>query len=200
MNTSKRDVCALVLAAGSASRFGATKQLVEVNGVPLVRRATDAAAATCDNRVVLVTGHDWQAVSRTGLPDGGFLVHNDRYAEGLGSSIARGVRSVRHATDAVLVMLADQPGVTADHLQALIDAWSGAGDEIVATAFEEAMGPPVLFARDCFEDLARLTGDSGGKHLLSDTRFQTRSVRFDAAAIDIDTRDDLRRISRNARS
>ena len=200
MNTSKHDTYALVLAAGSASRFGATKQLVEVDGVPLVRRATDAAAAACDKRVVLVVGHDWQAVCRAGLPEGGFLVNNDRYADGLGSSIARGVRSVRHTASAVLVLLADQPRVTADHLRALIDTWSGAGDEIVATAFDGAMGPPVLFARDCFEDLENLAGDSGGKHLLSDPRFRTRSVQCDHAAIDIDTRDDLRRILRSARS
>lgn len=194
MNTSKRDVYALVLAAGSASRFGATKQLVEIDGLPLVRRAANAAAAACSTRIVLVVGHDWQAVYQAGLPDGGFLVHNDRYADGLGSSISRGVCSVRHAANAVLVLLADQPRVTADHLRALIDTWSGAADEIVATAFDGAMGPPVLFARECFEDLANLTGDNGGKHLLSDPRFRTRAVEFGPAAIDIDTKDDLRRI------
>ena len=200
MDKSRRNIYALVLAAGSASRFGATKQLVEVDGVPLVRRATDAAAAACQNRVVLVVGHDWRAVSRAGLPDRGFLVQNDRYADGLGSSIARGARSVGHAADAVLVLLADQPRVTGDHLRALIDAWSGADDEIVATTFDGATGPPVLFARACFEDLANLAGDSGGKHLLTDPRFRTKAVQFNAAAIDIDTRDDLRQISRNVRS
>ena len=78
---------------------------------------------------MLVTGHDWQAVSRTGLPDGGFLVHNDRYAEGLGSSIARGVRSVRHATDAVLVLLASLRSVPA---RALVSAAASMGAVLLA--------------------------------------------------------------------
>ena len=200
MNANRHDVCALVLAAGSASRFGATKQLAELDGVPLVTRATVTAAAVCDNRVVLVVGHDWQAVAEAGLPDRGFLVHNDRYADGLGSSISQGARSLRHAAGAVLVLLADQPLVTAEHLRAVVAAWSGAGDEIVATEFDGSSGPPVLFARECFDDLANLTGDSGGKHLLSDKRFRTRMIRFDPAGVDIDESEDLKRISRSARS
>ena len=180
--TNKHAVFALVLAAGSASRFGSTKQLAEIDGVPLVRRATDAAARVCGNHVALVVGHDWQAVSDAGLAAGGFLVCNDRYADGLGSSIAQGVRSLRHVADAVLVMLADQPLVTADHLRAIVQAWSGAGDEIVATEFDGSNGPPVLFGRDCFDELAKLTADSGGKHVLSDTRYrQTRRSQADFA-------------------
>lgn len=193
MHTNKHDVFALVLAAGSASRFGATKQLAEIDGVPLVRRATDAAAAVCGNHVAIVVGHDWRAVSEAGLATGGFLVCNERYADGLGSSIARGVRSLRHVADAVLVMLADQPLVTADHLRTLVTAWSGAGDEIIATEFDGSLGPPVLFGRDCFDELASLTGNSGGKQLLSDVRFRTRSVDFEPAAFDIDTPEDLAR-------
>jgi CTP:molybdopterin cytidylyltransferase MocA len=193
-------IFALVLAAGCASRFGATKQLSNVDSLPLVRRATDAAVAVCGNQVVLVVGHDWQAVAEAGQPAGGFLVCNDRYSDGLGSSIAQGVRALRHVAGGVLVMLADQPLVTAEHLRHLMTAWSGAADEIVATAFGGSSGPPALFGRDCFEELASLTGDSGGKHLLSDARFQTRTIDFEAAAVDIDTPEDLRQISRNARS
>ena len=200
MKVSNNNVYALVLAAGSASRFGATKQLVDINGLPMVRRATEAAAAACGNRVVLVVGHDWKAVSNAGMLDAGFLVYNDQHADGLGSSIATGIRSLRHVATAVLIVLADQPLVTARHLHALVDAWSGGGDEIVATAFDEAMGPPILFARDCFDELQGLTGDNGGKHLLSDPRFRRRTIALDAAAIDIDTAEDLRQISRSARS
>ena len=195
-----QEVFALVLAAGSASRFGATKQLAEVDGVALVRRATDAAAAVCGNRLALVVGHDWQAVSKAGLSAGGFLVCNDHYSKGLGSSIAQGVGALGHVAGAVLVVLADQPFVTADHLRALIDAWGGNADEIVATSFGESVGPPVLFGHDCFDELASLSGDSGGKHLLRDARYSVTRIPFAAAATDIDTPEDLRRISRSARS
>jgi len=188
------EVYALVLAAGTSSRFGRTKQLEEFDGSSLVRRAVDAATAACADRQVLVVGHDWSAVADAGLGAGGFLVRNENHASGLGSSLALGVRALRHAAQAILVILADQPLVSAGHLRALIDTWSGAGDEIVATAHTDTAGPPVLFPRGCFDDLAQLRGDSGGKHLLSDPRFRTRTIRFEPAAVDIDTPADLARL------
>ena len=187
-------VFALVLAAGRASRYGRTKQCEMLNAVPLVRRAVDSAAALCGNRVVLVVGHDWRSVSAAGLGPAGFLVYNADYDDGLGTSLALGVRAVRHAAGAVLVTLADQPLVTGEHLACLIEAWSGDADEIVATTYNATSGAPVLFPSGCFEDLARLEGDSGGKHLLTDPRFKTKTVAFEPAAVDIDTPADLARL------
>ena len=187
-------ICALVLAAGSASRYGRTKQLEEFDGIPLVRRAVRVAEAVCDSRIALVVGHDWQRVSRLGLTTGGFLIRNEDYEAGLGTSLALGIRAVRHAADAILVMLADQPLVDADHANALVEAWTGAGNEIVATAYDDTDGPPVLFPSGCFDELAKLEGDNGGKHLLADPRFTTRTITFEPAAIDIDTPADLERL------
>ena len=187
-------ICALVLAAGNASRFGRTKQLEEFDRIPLVRRAVRVAEAACGSRFALVVGHDWQRVGRLGLGAGGFLIRNEGFEKGLGTSLALGVRAVRHAADAILVILADQPLVEADHANALIAAWSGADNEIIATAYADTAGPPVLFPSGCFDELAKLEGDSGGKHLLADPRFMTRTIRFEAAAIDIDTPDDLARL------
>jgi molybdenum cofactor cytidylyltransferase len=188
------NVFALVLAAGTSTRFGATKQTVEVGGVPLAKLAFRAATGACGERTILVTGHDWQAVANACAPLAGFLVHNDDFGTGLGGSIAFGVRCVRHAADAVLVILADQPRITAAHIDALIDTWSGNDDEIVATAFAGAAGPPVLFPRAAFSDLATLTGDTGARQLLSDTRYTVRTVAFEPAALDVDTPADLERL------
>jgi molybdenum cofactor cytidylyltransferase len=187
----KKSVFALVLAAGSASRFGSTKQIKRVDGVPLARRAMDAAINVCGNQTALVVGHDWPAVKDACDPRAGFIIYNDRYGDGIGTSIALGTRSLRHVAHAIIVVLADQPLITAGHLQALIDAWSGADDEIVATSFANSMGPPVLFPRACFADIATLEGDAGGKHLLDDARFSLAKVRFEPAAVDIDTPADL---------
>jgi molybdenum cofactor cytidylyltransferase len=187
-------VYALVLAAGRASRYGRTKQCEAFDGIPLVRRAADSAAAVCGNRVLLVAGHDWRRVSEAGLVGPGFFVRNEDYDGGLGTSLALGVRAVRHVASAVLVTLADQPLVTGEHLACLVEAWSGASDEIVATAYGGTAGAPVLFPSGCFEDLAALEGDSGGKHLLGDPRFKTKTVAFEPAAVDIDTPDDLARL------
>lgn len=195
-----RKIFAVVLAAGSASRFGSTKQLAEFDGVPLVQRALDVAAEVCGDNTVLVLGHDWKAVADACAPLAGFIVINDEYANGLGSSIARAMQSVRDVTDAVIVLLADQALVSGEHLQALCAAWSGANDEIVATAYADTFGVPALFARGCFKDLADLQGDAGARQLMTDRRFRLKKIVFEPAAVDVDTPDDLKRISRNARS
>ncbi len=187
-------VFAVVLAAGSAKRFGATKQLERVGGQPLVRRAVDLAYEMCGDHTVLVVGHDWRAVTAAARDDSGYLVYNERHEDGFGTSISLAVRCVAHAASAILLLLADQPLITAQHLASLCEAWSGADDEIIATAFAGTKGPPVLFPRATFAELARLEGDQGAQHLLRDGRYRTRTVIFEPAATDVDTKADLRRL------
>ncbi len=188
-------VFAVVLAAGSAKRFGTTKQLESFGGKPLVRRATDLACEMCGDHTVLVVGHDWRAVTAAARDESGYLVHNERHADGFGTSISLAVRCVAHAASAILLLLADQPLITPQHLASLCDAWSGADDEIIATAFAGTSGPPVLFPRAMFAELARLEGDQGAQHLLRDDRYRTRTVIFEPAATDVDTQDDLKQLN-----
>lgn len=195
-NYSDLPVFAVVLAAGSASRFGATKQLSEFDGAPLVRRAMNLAQDVCVNHSMLVVGHDWLAVSAACQPLPGFLILNDHFAEGIGASISRAVRSLQHAASAVVVLLADQPMITREHVRGLLDAWSGADNAIVATAFAGTVGPPALLPHGCFADLQQITGDQGARELLFDDRFSVTTVEFDDAAIDIDTPQDLDRLRR----
>ena len=191
-----KDIIALVLAAGSGKRFGSSKQLAEVNGVPLAKRAMDNAVDVFGDRTALVLGHNWQAIARSCSPLPGYLVVNDRHENGLGSSIACATRSVRHATQAIVVILADQALITTEHLRCLRDSWSGAEDEIVATQFEGTAGPPALFPAKCFDDLASLEGDTGGRHLFNDERFTIRKIVFEPASVDIDTPETLDQLNR----
>lgn len=194
------NVYAVVLAAGSASRFGSTKQLAEIDGQSLVQRAMQTANDVCGNHSMLIVGHDQQAVAASCRDTQGFIAVNDDHAHGLGTSLAAAVRSLRHVADAIIVLLADQPLVSPQHVESLASTWSGSENEIVATAFAETVGPPVLFPSACFDALEALTGDAGGRHLFEDPRFQLRTIEFEAAAIDIDTPQDLTQISRNARN
>ena len=184
-------VYAIVLAAGSASRYGSTKQLAELGGQSLVARAVATADDACDGRTVAVLGHDAAEIAVELRESAGFIVINEHFEDGLGASIASAIRAIRHVASAVVVMLADQPGITADHLSELLDAWDGDENSIVGTAFGETQGPPALFAAACFDELEALEGDSGGKHLFSDERFKLQTIRFEAAAVNIDTPADL---------
>jgi CTP:molybdopterin cytidylyltransferase MocA len=193
-------VYAIVLAAGSASRFGASKQMAAWNGGTLVERASQLASSRCGARTILVTGHDWQAVRRACAPLPGAFVVNEDYAAGMGSSLALAVKCIRHAAPAVLVLLADQPLVTTEHLSALIAAWSGDRNEIVASAYAETLGAPALFAAGCFDELCKLSGDQGAREVLRNPAYNVRSIQFEDAAADVDTIEDLKRIAHSARS
>ena len=193
-------VYAIVLAAGTSSRFGSSKQLAEWDGAALVRRATELAAGCCATRSLMVAGHDWQAVHAACRPLSGCFVVNDHYADGIGSSLALAVRAIRHTAAAVLVLLADQPLITAQHLEHLIASWSGDEFEIVASSYANTTGVPALFAAGSFEKLCSLSGDEGARSLLQDPKFHLREIAFADAATDIDSVADLARLARNARS
>jgi len=195
-----KNVFGIVLAAGAASRFGSTKQLATIDGITLAQRACVVATEICKSNTVLVVGHDWQAVRDSCEIADGFLVVNEDHVSGLGTSIAQAVRSVQHVADAIVILLADQALITSEHVRNLVAAWDGTRDQIVATTYANTVGAPVLFPNGCFADLAKLEGDSGGRQLLSDERFQVTEIIFEAAAVDIDTPEDLKQISRNARS
>jgi len=182
-------VFAVVLAAGDASRFGATKQLAEFDGEALVRRAVRLAASVCGAQSVLVSGKDWQQVIEAALPVPGFFVVNESYKDGIGSSLAVAARSLACVAEAVIVLLADQPLITSEHLQALVAEWRRAPGQIVATAYADTVGPPAIFPGRYIGQLAALTGDRGAKAIIASE--SARTVQFEPAAADIDRPEDL---------
>ena len=187
-------IIAAVLAAGSGSRFGGDKLLREYRGAPLVARAARLAEAVCGARTLLVTGSDWHRVFDACAPLEGFLVRNDEWASGLGSSIAAAARAASGSADALLLLLADQPLVTAEHLRALIARWNGSSRQIAATAFADVTGPPVLFPARYFPALASLSGDQGARPVLTAAGADVRTVVFEPAAVDIDRVEDLAKL------
>lgn len=196
MQDPSQTVFAVVLAAGKSSRFGTNKQTVEFDGVPIVRRAVDVGTSVCGDRVLTVLGHEAATVLRALNANAGFVIVNEAYETGLGSSIAAAVRVLPPQAAALLLLLADQVLVTPEHLRSLLGQWSGADNEIVATAFAGTVGPPALLPRATFEDLRNLTGDAGARGLFRDQRFGLKTVRFEAAAADVDTPSDLTRTVR----
>ncbi len=184
-------IYAAVLAAGRASRFGANKLAADLGGQLLVHKVCASAAKVCGNRVITVLGHDWSTVFSALGNQTGFVMINEHYADGVGSSIAAAAAACRADAAALLLLLADQPLVTAAQLRDLIDTWSGDDNEIVASSYAGTYGPPVLFPRNAFEPLCALSGDQGARRLLRDDRFRLRTVDFEPASVDVDTPADL---------
>ena len=187
----REKVCIVMLAAGRSERFGAAKLLAKYRGKPLLHHALSAAQGACPGKVCLVVGHNAHEVgdSAAGLADR--VITNDRYATGIGSSIACGVRACREQSDAILIMLADQPLVSSSHLVELVNRWAGKQNEIIASRFSGISGPPVLFASALFDQLEDLRGDVGAREILHRSSSILRTVEFEDASIDIDTPEDL---------
>lgn len=164
-------VSAIVLAAGSSSRLGVAKQQIIFEGETLLDRTIRLARETCDEVIVVDAAK------------------NPNAAEGIASSIRAGV-SLAPDDARLLMLVCDQPRITAEHLRALIaeDA------PIVATGYSGITGVPAIFAPEFREELLALRGDRGARAIIERHRHQTRVIIFEDAAIDIDTPADLQRL------
>lgn len=188
---SQSTIFAVVLAAGPSTRFGRTKQLERFEGVSLAAGAVRKAEAVCGEQSVLVTGKDWREVADSCAPLAGYFVINSDYEQGLASSIVCGVRSVAESADAILLMLADLPLVTTEHLSKLVAAWSASPQSIVASAFEDTLGPPIVFPKTDFDGLMRLRGDRGARSIIDANKERVQAIPCEEAAFDIDRPEDL---------
>lgn len=194
-DSAQTSIHSIVLAAGQARRFGATKLLAQVDGTSLLGHALSAAQSACPGNVCLVVGHRAADILREAPARADIIAENADYHDGIGSSIACGVRACRASADAVVVMLADQPTINARHVRALIDAWSGKADEIVVSTHAGTQAPPTLFGKGVFEELSTLSGDHGARRVMQSDAYAIRTVAFAEPVIDIDTEDDLRKLT-----
>jgi molybdenum cofactor cytidylyltransferase len=157
-------VTGLVLAAGGSKRLGAPKQLLPYGGATLLDRVLDTArACPFDQLLCVLGGSANEILSRVDLT-GATVVVNDQFGEGCSSSIAAALQAVDPRAGVLVLMLGDQPGVTAAAVQALI---VNRGDaQLAACAYDDGRGHPLAFARSTFGDLAALHGDKGVWKLL----------------------------------
>jgi CTP:molybdopterin cytidylyltransferase MocA len=190
---------AIVLAAGSGSRFGGPKQLAGLGGEPLVRSPIRAAREAGIERVVVVVGSDADAVSEA-VGDRAVVVRNDRWREGQSTSLVAGLGALGGEVDDAVVLLADQPGITAEHLRALLDAAPRRPEPIVRLRFRDAPGPALL-RRAVWDEVRTLEGDTGARSLIERRPDLVFDVFIDARAPgDVDTPDDLHRLEQERRA
>lgn len=157
-------IAAVVLAAGGSSRLGRPKQLLEIGGEPLVALACRTAAEAGCAPVIAVLGAQADEM-RKRLPEGVRAVLNEGWADGMGGSLALGVEAAAEA-DAVLVLLADQPGVLPATIRRMRQLLTEPGISMVWCEQEGAPGPPVMFAATHFGELRQLRGDEGGRSVV----------------------------------
>jgi molybdenum cofactor cytidylyltransferase len=191
-------IAAIILAAGSASRMGQPKQLLDWGGRPLVRVVAEHALAAPLDRVLVIVGaaSDAVAAALAGLPVE--LVENPAYAEGQSASLRAGVAALGPDIGAVLVLLGDQPFVTPAIVGRLVDEWRASGATIAAPTYRGLRGNPVLFSRTVFRELLAVRGDQGARAILAADPARIHLVPFDddRPLADIDTPEDYERLIR----
>lgn len=192
-------VAGIVLAAGLSERFGTQKLTKEVDGVPLVRRAVRAALGAGLHRVFLVTGRAAGEVERAaGAPGDPRLtvVRNPRPEEGMGSSLRLGLGAARAGADAVMIFLADMPGVDASLASSVLDAYTRSAARVAAPLSGDRTGHPVILRSDLFDAIDGLTGESGARSIIDDNLDRSATISPDPASQhDVDTPEDLERFT-----
>jgi molybdenum cofactor cytidylyltransferase len=158
-------VAAIILAAGEARRFGGAKLLAPLDGRPVVQHVIDAATGSSCQPVVLVVGAGADALLAAVRLGRALVVRNAAYASGQASSLRVGLAAVADA-DAVVVLLADMPGVRTPLIEALIARQRSALAAAVASRWRGQRTPPTLLHRDLWPALEALRGDVGARAVL----------------------------------
>ncbi len=184
-------IAALVLSAGRSSRMApANKLLIEIDGVPMARRAVDAALASQAVATIAVIGNDAARVRQAFAGCDIAIVENPDFAAGLSSSLRAGLASLPDDIDGVLVLLGDMPRITAAHLDRLIAAFApDEGRAICIPTHRAKRGNPILWSARFLPDMRALDGDQGARGLIGRHADQVCEVEMpdDAVLLDVDT-------------
>ena len=186
----------IILAAGSSSRLGRPKQLIEFQGKKLIDKAINDAQKSKSDSLVVVLGWNPDLI-KTGFDSEHIpFVVNENWEEGMASSMQLGLHFLmeKEQADQVILMLIDQPFVDSKLLDRLIIEKENSGKGIVACAYSETLGVPVIFDQSYFEEMLRLKGSEGAKKVILKNSADVFVIDFPLGAVDLDTEEDLVRL------
>jgi molybdenum cofactor cytidylyltransferase len=167
MNPADKPIAILILAAGGSSRMGKPKQLLPFGDDTLLTHAIRTAQKVDGTDFFVVIGAESETIEKSLNKLQVRTVVNSNWQEGIGSSIAIGIRKIgASAYRGALILLADQPAVDEAHLTKLLQAFDDNPTRIIATAYPKNVGAPALFGHEHFHALMELSGDQGAQKIL----------------------------------
>ncbi|MBI3022311.1 MAG: nucleotidyltransferase family protein [Thaumarchaeota archaeon] len=186
-------VSAVVLAAGSSKRLGRLKQLARLEGRPLLERTLDAVRRSNVDEVIVVIGDQAAEVRRKVDLSPFVVVVNKSFNEGMSASIKLGLSAVDRRAAAALIVLADQPFLSASLIDGIVELFQKSDALIVAPTHGGVQGNPVLISRRLFSEVSAISGDVGAKSLLGrhSEELLEYPVKDPEPLVDIDTPRDL---------
>lgn len=182
---------AAILAAGSSSRLGQAKQLLKIGDQTLIARTARAVLDAQPARVLVIVGHQNQAIAEAlhRLPVE--ICFNENWREGMASSVRMAVERAAES-EALLLLPCDLPLLSSAHLRALMDAWKNGDAEIVASRYAETVGAPLVIGRALWPELLALRGDAGARRIVA--RHGAREIEWPDGVLDVDTPGDWEKI------
>lgn len=187
----------IILAAGSSSRYGQPKQLLEWNGKSFIRHVTETALRSALEPVVVVTGfrHAEIEAQIQDLPVS--IVYNADYEQGQSTSIKAGISALPANVGAAVFLLADQPQIPVEVIRALVESHASDMQAILAPlVLEEKRANPVLFDRVTFPSLLGLQGDVGGRGIFDKHKVSYLPWHDDILIFDVDKPEDYERLKK----
>jgi molybdenum cofactor cytidylyltransferase len=182
----KSQTAAIILAAGGSTRYGSPKQLALWGKQTFIERVTDMALNSWARPVVVVLGAALKPCQDALGDKPVQIVVNRRWAAGQSTSVQAGLAALPTQITGAVFLLVDQPGVTSEVINALIERHSQTLAPVIWPEFEGRRGNPVLFDRCLFAELMQLSGDTGGRPVLLAHQNQAERVQVSNAAILLD--------------
>lgn len=183
----------------ASGREAIPKMLLSFNGKTLLQHAIDEIKKLHNNKLLIVTGC-YHAILKEILEQQQIeFVQNEKWKEGMGSSIQTGINHMlTHCSEAtsVIILVCDQPFISADLLQQMMDTKNKSGKGITACTYNDTIGTPVLFDKKYFDQLVMLSGQTGAKKLVQRFAADTATVDFPLGAVDIDTPEDFEKLAK----
>jgi molybdenum cofactor cytidylyltransferase len=192
--TCKRRIGGLLLAGGTSSRMGRTKQLLPLGDKSLLAVTVANALTSRLDPIILVLGYRAKEIQASvkflmGNPKISVVV-NRHFRKGMSESLKEGIKAlIGFPIDGVLILLGDQPYVNVDVINRLIEAFLSSSRPICQPVYGGIKGNPVLFDRSLFPSLLKISGDQGGRVLLQEHPEWVNYVCFPdlQTGIDLDT-------------
>jgi molybdenum cofactor cytidylyltransferase len=192
-NPPSKRIPILLLAAGSSSRMGQSKQLLLVNGKPLLQKTVEELIAADTGDVIVVLGSNTEAHKKVIADYPIQVIENADWQKGMGSSIRAGINYISNqlpGSQAIIISVCDQPHLSSTYIKDLIRTYTNNKKSIVASAYKNTIGVPVLFDQSHFEALSRIQDKEGAKKILQKNISKVDSVSFPLGNIDLDTMED----------
>lgn len=188
----------VILAGGRSSRMGTAKLLLPLGAVPTVTHVARAAVATSLRPIIVVLGHQADQIRAAVMSLDVTFIVNPSYQDGQSTSLRAGLAALPRGVSGAIILLGDQPLVTAMQIERLVATAATSGAPIVAASYAGVRGNPVYFARSCFPELQAITGDVGGRGVVANHASEVALVEMDdyEAGFDLDEPEDYARLRR----